>query len=45
MASLRMPFPHEAILVLDSFSPLVDAFPYHSWPAATRDMRKCINAW
>ena len=39
-----MSFPHEAILVFNFFSALVDAFPYHSWPSATRDMGKCINA-
>ena len=31
-----MPFPHEAILGLDFFSALVDAFPYHSWPSAEK---------
>ena len=31
-----MPFPHEAILGLGFFSALVDAFPHHSWPSATR---------
>ena len=39
-----MAFPHEAILVFNFFTALVDAFPYHSWPSATRDMGKCINA-
>ena len=32
-----MPFPHEAILGLGFFSALVDTFPHHSWPSATRD--------
>ena len=31
-----MPFPHETILGLGFFSALVDAFPHHSWPLATR---------
>ena len=35
-----MSFPHEAILVFNFFSALVDAFPYHSRPSATRDMGK-----
>ena len=33
-----MPLPHEAILGSNFFSALVDAFFYHSWPSATRDM-------
>ena len=32
-----MPFPHEAILGRAFTSALVDAYPHHSWPSATRD--------
>ena len=32
-----MPFPHEAILGRAFTSALVDAYPHHSWPLATRD--------
>ena len=38
-----MPFPDEAILGINFFSALVNSFPNHSWPSATRDVWKWIN--
>ena len=38
-------FPHEAIRVLDFFSPRVDAFPHITSGRRPRVIRKCINKW
>ena len=38
-----MPFPDEAILGIYFFSALINSFPNHSWPSATRDIWKWPN--